>query len=117
MEKMKTICRGCMSTNTNEFENFFDNQLSLVYQSLTNLQATFDDGLPHVICIQCKKHLENYQHFKDQCIRSYNELKLNQEIVKTECEQIIHFKTEYERVTEDNEDYFDETECLTYTET
>lgn len=115
-DKLKIICRCCLSINLNKFEIFFDNALPIIYQSLTNLQVTSSDGLPHVICSQCKENLQNFQLFKDQCIQSYNEFK-NQEIVKTEFEQNnFDFKTECVQDADIDEGNFEHTECLTYTE-
>lgn len=81
-ESFKTmrLCRGCLSTDENNLQPLFGHGKEELFQRLTAIQISIDDGLPTLLCTNCMKILNEHNTFRLLCISSnvilQNRLKL-----------------------------------------
>lgn len=70
-ESFKTmrLCRGCLSTE-NDLQPLFVNGTEELFQRLTSIQISADDGLPTLLCANCVKILNEHNTFRLLCISS-----------------------------------------------
>lgn len=78
------FCRACMCVISTKLQPLFSTQnVPDLFQSLTNLKISQDDGLPTKICLDCIEKLREYNVFKIQCIRSHTLFKFKLESNKS----------------------------------
>lgn len=100
---VNSTCRGCMSTIATDLHPIFNDGLPELYNSLTSLNISTDDGLPTVICTVCKSSLQTFTAFKLKCIESYSTFmkRLVEAAVKIE-------KNDFENDEKDIQNFVDE---------